>query len=135
MSIAYNRRRGAKADKSRTPRQCAHLEPPPYAHNQSKLMADEPQRCPQLAPVNRYCPDHGIRPSNLPEGPISRRLRLDRQAQQAATKGTKLTAAQKIVWKRLRAVEALQTFLQGLVGYSRMEKVKSAVKKLNPWAT
>lgn len=52
MSTAlYNRRRGARANKPRVPRQCRHEEPRP---------ASDPVRglCPRLAPVNRYCPEH-----------------------------------------------------------------------------
>lgn len=48
MSTTYNRRRGAKANTMRKPRQCTYFnEPIPW---------DKP--CLRLAPVNRYCSDH-----------------------------------------------------------------------------
>jgi len=53
MSTAYNRRRGAKANRSRKPRQCRSTLV--WANEQGM---ETIQLCPRLAQVNRYCPDH-----------------------------------------------------------------------------
>jgi hypothetical protein len=54
MSTIYNRRRGAKANKPRTPRICE------WSTNSSAIHGDKTliEQCPRLAPVNRYCEEH-----------------------------------------------------------------------------
>lgn len=62
MSTVYNRRRGAAANASRKPRQCAHVDAAPrkatkYAFDKNEAHV-APARCPRFAPRNRYCDAH-----------------------------------------------------------------------------
>jgi hypothetical protein len=94
VSTAYNRRRGAKANRSRTPRQCARREPPiEIFHSvheapgliESIALVETNRRCIRLADgASQFCSDHRLRAPAQPEGPISRRLRLEHQARQSA---------------------------------------------------
>lgn len=131
MSTTYNRRRGAKANKPRTPRQCTILS----------VGADggEPKRCIRLADgASPHCIDHRFRGPSLSEGPISRWLRLAHQARQSAEdarlkgkESPRLNAGAKARWKKLRAAAAMQTFLRSLLGVRTVAKIK---RTLNPWA-
>lgn len=121
MSAVYNRRRGAKANRARKPRECALAT-----------------GCGLADGASRYCGDHRFRGPSIPENDAARQLRLAHQANQSA-EAARLTGKthvrmapwMKIVQKKLKAVAATQTFLQALLGVKTVEKVK----RLNPWAS
>jgi hypothetical protein len=76
MSTTYNRRRGASARRPRIPRQCAHTDPVPEPGASNGL-----GRCPRVAPVNRYCPDHQRAKAIEVPRPISAALEEQRRRQ------------------------------------------------------
>lgn len=134
MSTGYNRKRTE-------PRLCRHVERPPYAHNESKLIVSEGTPCGRRADTaSRYCDDHRLRTASV-EGPMGRKLRLQHQANQVAEAGklAGVTHVKQPRWfkERMRKAKyaaAMQTFLQALCGVTFVEKVKNVAKKLNPWA-
>lgn len=59
MSTQYNRRRGARANRPRKPRQCMHFTP--HRNDDGTLeMLDNGTRCIRLAPFNRFCDEHQL---------------------------------------------------------------------------
>lgn len=62
MSTAYNRRRGAKANKPRRPRRCVGFDRAPMRSFVNKYGVEETiafrEQCIALAPCNRYCAEH-----------------------------------------------------------------------------
>ena len=149
MSVAYNRRRGAKANKPRRMRQCRNGVVARQIGSSGAIVSESVtlpfERCIRLADgASRYCADHRFRGPVLPEGPISRRLRLEHQARQqredallprscrrkrtAKQFGIKDSSALKAMRRRLKQQALLAGFF-ALFGIG-----KKAAKSKNPWA-
>lgn len=124
MSTAYNRRRGAKANRSRKPREC-------FAAN-----------CTRIGTIGNYCDDHAAMPA--PEGPIGRFFRLRHQANQqredallprtcrrkrtCQQDGVKESAAAKVHNRKVRSFILFEGF-RALFGLGAKKP-----KPSNPWA-
>ena len=140
MSVAYNRRRGAKANRARKPKQCVFEE-------EAAGPSPDEQRCGRFADgASSYCSDHRYRFPSI-EGPIAKQLRREAQARQQredallptsckgkrskVQDGIKPPAHAKARLRKLKRGILLAGFLKlfGWFGKPPVEK-----KKSSPWS-
>ena len=144
MSTAYNRRRGAKANRARKPRLCQHRDPVPEPAASHGI-----GRCLRLADgASPYCSDHRYRFPSV-EGPIAKQLRREAQARQQredallptsckgkrskVQDGIKPPAHFKARQRKLKRGVLLAGFLK-LFGWFGKPPVEKPKRKANPWA-